>query len=150
MRVAGVVVAVLVVVAGGRSLASAGTPEPARCNPNRLSVYSTGLPPGDTEDVGAVLVITTRSTTACLLTGRPRASAQLSTGRIVGVTAWHVTLPPDTGHVTVTSRDSAFLLFHDATACVAGNRGPPFYVEITVSVAGQKRRITRRGRARLA
>jgi hypothetical protein len=145
VRSAAMMVAVLALGLGGCASFARTTPsELPPCSVNSLRVYWTGHPPGDTQDVGALLVLATRSAVAepCLLTGRPQATAQVSTGKVVGVTRYTGPFPPDdVGHVALTPRNPAYLMFHDIEECNVVNEGPPFYVAITVWIHGQALRV---------
>jgi hypothetical protein len=101
------------------------------------------------EAAGSILLsITTRSGAPCSLTGRPRATVRLSNGRVVGTALQSQPVPTASpgvvrvGDVAVSRVQPAYVLFSSGVGCRIADNGPPFYVEITIWLAGQQRRIT--------
>jgi len=101
------------------------------------------------EAAGSILLsITARSAAPCSLTGRPRATVRLSNGRVVGTALQSQPVPNASpgvflvGDVTVSRTQPAYVLFSSGAGCRIADIGPPFYVEITIWLAGEQRRIT--------
>jgi hypothetical protein len=144
MRVTGTLAALLAIASGTSVATPRTTPsQPPACSSSSLKIFATGRHPGDTEDLGALIVFASKSAKAkpCSLTGRPNATAETSTGRVVKLLPWTGPLT-DAGHAVVTVTQPAYLVFFDIEECSVVNQGPPFYVEITVRIGRQERRVT--------
>jgi hypothetical protein len=134
--------AVVVAIAAGGGLAAARAPssQPPPCSLGGLKIFTIDHPSEPTDDDGPLVVFAAKSANAkpCSLTGRPKATTETSTGRVVGVYPWM----SNWGHAVVTAKYPAYLLFFDPGECAVANQGPPFYVEITVLSSREELRIT--------
>ena len=105
-----------------------GTPSARWCSGKDLSARVAPGHPGDTQDVGVLVVIRNKSATRCLMTGTPRAAAEMSTAVTSAVPPDPVTssLPPGWGRALLAHGSIALLRFRAPEECARGaNQTPP-------------------------
>jgi hypothetical protein len=112
----------------------------APCADRQLTWKAWSNHPGDTQDLGALLIVTNTSDQPCSLSGRPTATATLSTGDSIPAVndPAGASLPPDAGHtLTLRAGGTAYLRFRDPSECAAGaNHGPPSFTAIQLRFDG--------------
>jgi hypothetical protein len=117
------------------STVTSGPLAASECTFGQVSWQVPAIGPGDTEDLGFLVVATNTSAQPCYVVGRPPATALLSTGqsRPAGVETMTDSLPPDAGNQIMLKAGSvAYLRFRDPSACSSGvNSSPPSYVSIS-------------------
>ena len=120
----------------------------SRCAVSQLSFRSSGRYPGDTEDVGALILVTNVRGTVCALEGRPAAMAKLSNGQAVAAQPDGLasSLPATVGRVILRHDRVAFVRFRDPSECAAGaNHSSPSYVAVSLHVDDHNVTVRLRG-----
>ena len=126
---------------------NAGSPSP--CSARQLSWKTWTHHPGDTADLGALVMVTNTSDRACSLSGRPPATATVSTGDSIPAISDPIgsSLPADAGRpLTLMPGDLGYLRFRDPSECSTGvNQSPPSYTTVDLQLNGQTVTIPLRG-----
>jgi len=120
-------------------------PRARSCSGSDLLARIASRHPGDTQDVGVLVVFRNQSATPCVIAGTPNTSAEMSSGVTAVVPRDPLTssLPPGWGRALLAHGSVAYLRFRAPSECASGaNQTPPAYRRLTITIGRENISLT--------